>query len=74
MGKIKTMEVEFMDEDHVFIGKKQFVSLKRFADAGAERDKILRLVADKNNELAEENKALKVLLKDKLNEEAQNEY
>ena len=71
MGKIKTMKVEFMDEDHVFIDNKQFISLKRFSEAGMERDKKLMFIVDKNNELAEENKALKVLLKDKLNEDNQ---
>lgn len=68
MGKIKTMKVEFMDENHVFIDNKQFISLKRLSELRIESDKKLRFIIDKNNELAEENKALKVLLKDKLNE------
>lgn len=30
MGEVKNMKVDFIDNDHVFIDKRQFVSLERF--------------------------------------------
>ena len=68
MRETKNMKVEIIDKDHVFFNDQQFVSLKRFADAKRDMAEEVKLLADKNKELAEENEALKILLKDQLNE------
>jgi hypothetical protein len=62
------MNVEIIDEDHVFIDNKLFVSLRRFADAKISMANEVKILTNKNRKLAEENKALKALLKSKLNE------
>ncbi len=56
-----------MDEDHIFVDNKQFVSLKRLGNAIREISEDMNIVVDKNKELAEENEALKILLKNQLN-------
>ena len=66
MSKAKNMRVEIIDDDHVFIDNKQFVSLGRFADAKKDMAKEVKILVDKNYELAEENEALKILLKKQL--------
>ena len=60
MSKAKNMRVEIIDDDHVFIDNKQFVSLGRFADAKKDMAKEVKILVDKNYELAEENEALKI--------------
>ncbi len=66
MSKVKNMRVEIIDDDHVFIDNKQFVSLGRFADAKKDMAKEVKILVDKNYELAKENEALKILLKEQL--------
>lgn len=66
MSEVKNMRVEIKDEDHIWVDNKQYVSLKRFADAKKDMADEVRLLTDKNKELAEENEALKVLLKNQL--------
>lgn len=66
MSEVKNMKVEVKDEDHVFFNNKQFVSLKRFADAKKDMAEEVKLLTNKNKELAEENEALKILLKNQL--------
>ena len=63
MSKVKNMNVVIMDEDHVYISNIPFISLKRFVEAREEVAEEMKIVADKNKELAEENEALRVLLK-----------
>lgn len=65
------MKVRFSGEDHVFIDNKQFVSLNRVSEIRTDINKELELLLLKNSELAKENEALRVLLRDKLNEEAE---
>ena len=60
MSKVKNMNVVITDEDHVYINNRPFISLKRFVEARKEVEEDLKIA---NKELVEENKALKVLLK-----------
>ena len=66
MREVKNMKVEIVDEDHIFVNNKQFISLKRFADAKKDVANEVKLLNDKNKVLAEENEALKILLKNQL--------
>ena len=61
-----TKQVRFADEDHVWISNKQYISLNRFFEAKSENIKELQKLNKKVEELAKENEALKILLKDKL--------
>ena len=63
MSKVKNMNVVITDEDHVYINNIPFISLKRFCEARNEVAEEMKIAADKNKELAEENEALRVLLK-----------
>lgn len=74
MSKVKNMKVQIVDEDHIFVNNKQFISLKRFAEAKKDVANEVKLLADKNKELAEENEALKILLKNQLNEHIKAEF
>lgn len=69
MSKVKNMNVVIIDEDHVYINNRPFISLNRFIEARKEVEEDLKIVADKNKELAEENEALRVLLKKQLCDE-----
>lgn len=69
MSEIKNMEVEFIDDDHIYISGKQWVSLNRFLKAKNDLMKETYLVNNKNERLAKENEALKLLLKNQLNNE-----
>lgn len=66
MNEVKNMKVEIVDEDHIWVNNKQYISLKRFGDAIKEVAKEMKLVDEKIKELAEENEALKLLLKNQL--------
>lgn len=68
MREVKNMKVEIVDEHHIFVNNKQFVSLKRFGEAKKAIAEEIKLLADKNEELAKENEALKILLKNQLND------
>lgn len=68
MKEVKNMKVEIVDEHHIFVNNKQFISLKRFGEEKEAIAKEIKLVVDKNEELAEENEALKILLKKQLND------
>lgn len=70
MKETKNTQVEFIDDDHIFVNNRQFVSLRRFGEAKKDVAEEIKLLTYKNKELAEENEALKVLLKNKLNETA----
>ena len=68
MREAKNMKVEFIDDEHIFVNNRQFVSLKRFYEARKEVTEEVKLLTDKNKELAEENEALKTLLKKQLDD------
>lgn len=72
MSEIKNTKVEFVDEDHIWVNNRQFISLKRFGEAKIDAVNEIKLLNDKNKELAEENEALKVLLKNQLDKVADN--
>lgn len=63
MSKVKNMNVVITDEDHVYINNRPFISLKRSCEVRKEFVKEMDIIVDKNKELAEENEALRVLLK-----------
>lgn len=65
MSECKMMQVEIFNEDHIWIGGRQYVSLKRFAEARRDAAEEMQMLIDRNNELTEENEALKILLKSK---------
>lgn len=62
MMKNKNPKVEIIDDNHVFIDNRQFVSLKRFAEVKMDGAKEIKLLNEKNKELAKENEALRTLL------------
>lgn len=66
--KKETVNVNWSDEDHVWIGGKQFVSLNRFQELQNDSSKELDNYIKKTEELTSENEALKFLLRDVLNE------
>ena len=68
MAEAKNMKVEIIDDDHIYVNNRQYISLKRFYEARKEVTKEVKLLADKNKELAEENEALKILLKKQLDD------
>ena len=72
MSEIKNTKVKFVDEDHIWVNNRQFISLKRFGEAKKDVANEIKLLATKNKELAEENEALKVLLKNQLNRAIDN--
>lgn len=59
------------DRDHVWIDGKQFISLKRFADARKEYHEEVIENIKMADAIAEENVHLRALLKDKLIEEGE---
>lgn len=72
MNKEETLKISFVDADHVWIDGHQFVSLERFWQAKKDVANEIKLLNDKNRELTKENEALKVLLKNQLNESIKN--
>ena len=62
-----TKKVNFMDDgQHCWIDGRQWISLERLYEIRSDNAKEMELLIKKVEELTEENKALKVLLKDKL--------
>ena len=70
MSEVKNMKVEIIDDDHIHVNNRQFISFKRFCEArnevAKEVAKEMEITAAKNKYLAEENEALKLLLKNQL--------
>lgn len=70
MSEVKNMKVEIIDDDHIHVNNRQFISFKRFCEArnevAKEVAKEMEITATKNKDLAEENAALKLLLKNQL--------
>lgn len=66
MREVKNMRVEIIDDDHIYVNNKQYISLRRFGEAKEDVANEVKLLVDKNKELAEENEALKILLKNQL--------
>ena len=62
MSEKVTAEVEYIDDDHVFVNGSQFISLRRFNQMKREMNIETTLLNDKNNELIEQNKAYRILL------------
>lgn len=67
MSEVKNMKVQVVDDDHIWVNNRQFISLSRFLESKKEMAEETKLITDKNAELAEENEALKILLKNQLN-------
>lgn len=65
-GKI---EVTYTDEDHIWIGGDQFISLNLFMELKHDMIKELNDHIQRVKELTDESNALKVLLKNHLNDE-----
>ena len=63
MSEIKNMKIEIIDNDHMYINNRHFISLERLREVRKEFVKEMDIIVDKNKELAEENEALRVLLK-----------
>ena len=70
MSEIKNMKVEFINDEHIFVDNKQFVSLKYLAESRANAEQChsneIKVLSNKIQELTKENEALKTLLKKKL--------
>jgi hypothetical protein len=66
MSEVKNMKVEIIDDDHIWVNNRQFVSLKRFGDARKEVAREMKLLEEKYEKIVKENEALKVLLKNQL--------
>ena len=60
-------KVNYSDPDHIWVDGNQFVSLKRFCEVKKDSAKETNLLQKEVKKLTEENKALRVLLKDTLN-------
>lgn len=63
MATKKTVTVEIVDEDHVWVDGKQFISLNRFYENKKEVADEMLLLNNKVKELTEKVEALKVLVK-----------
>ena len=63
MIEVKNMKVEIIDDDHIFVNNRQFVSLSRFVDAKMDMAKEVNALLNKHRELIKENESLKMLLK-----------
>ena len=67
----KFIQAKVVDEDHVYVNGKQFVSLNRFNELRFETCREMNIYTDELLKLTEENNALRVLLRNKLNQESQ---
>ena len=63
MTEVKNMKVEIIDDDHIFVNNRQFISLSRFVDAKMDMAKEVNALLNKHRELIKENESLKMLLK-----------
>lgn len=63
MTEVKNMKVEILDDDHIFVNNRQFISLSRFVDAKMDMAKEVNALLNKHRELIKENESLKMLLK-----------
>ena len=59
-------KITYSDPDHLWVDGNQFISLKRFTEVRKDSAKELNLLQKEVKKLTEENKALRVLLKDVL--------
>ena len=59
-------KIDFLDNDHVWIDGKQYISLKRFFENRSEIALEYITILEEADRLSKENKHLKELLKDKL--------
>ena len=65
MSEIKNMKIEIIDNDHIYINNRHFISLERLREVRKEFVKEMDILVDKNKELAEENEALRATLSKK---------
>ena len=65
MSEIKNMNIEIIDNDHIYINNRHFISLERLREVRKEFVKEMDIIVDKNKELAEENEALRATLSKK---------
>ena len=65
MSEVKNMKVEIIDNDHMYINNRHFISLERLREVRKEFVKEMDIIVDKNKELAEENEALRTVLSKK---------
>ena len=76
MKETKNMKVEFIDDTHIFVGNKQYVSLQYLAETRVNAEQYhnneIKTLCSKVQDLSEENEALRVLLKNKLNEQSED--
>ena len=47
MREVKNMKVEIVDEDHIFVNNRQYISLKRFGEAKKDVANEVKLLDDK---------------------------
>ena len=68
MSSEVTLRVRISDDDHIWINGKQFISFNRIAKIRTELTEEAKDMQNELKRLHDENKALKVLLQDKLKE------
>ena len=50
MSEVKNMKVEIIDDDHIHVNNRQFISFKRFCEARNEVEEDLKIEEDKSDE------------------------
>ena len=50
MSEVKNMKVEIIDDDHIHVNNRQFISFKRFCEARNEVAEDLKIEEDKSDE------------------------
>ena len=50
MSEVKNMKVEIIDDDHIHVNNRPFISLKRFVEARKEVEEDLKIEEDKSDE------------------------
>lgn len=68
MDKV-TKKIEIYDKDHIYMDGCQYISLSKMNEKRKSLYEDIVILDEKVKELEEENKSLKILLKDKLNKE-----
>ena len=50
MSEVKNMKVEIIDDDHIHVNNRQFISFKRFCEARNEVAEEMKIEEDKSDE------------------------
>lgn len=66
MSEKRMTEINIIDDDHIYIEGRQFISLRRFLENKSELAEEYKLIVDDNTRLVEENNHLRALLKEAL--------